>query len=68
MGFTFFSYHLPISIFGIVDASRDKNFCYIADKLQAGPKSGNMTLNYIIEYVFELPTLLYHNTIFIIFN
>jgi hypothetical protein len=50
VGFTFFSYHLPITIFGIVDASREKNYCYLTDKLQSGSKSGNVTLNYIIRY------------------
>jgi hypothetical protein len=50
VGFTFFSYHLPITIFGVVDASREKNYCYLTDKLQSGSKSGNVTLNYLLRY------------------
>lgn len=50
VSFTFFSYHLSISIFGIVDATRQQNYVYIADKLQ-GSKSGNYTVNYVIQYV-----------------
>ncbi len=51
VGFSFFSYHLPISIFGIVDVTRDKKYVYITDKYQGGSKSGNHTSNYMIQYV-----------------
>jgi len=49
---------LPVTIFGIVDASREKNYCYLADKLQAGPKSGNTTLNYLIRYLYALHSVI----------
>ena len=51
VGFSFFSYHLPISIFGLIDVTRGKKYVYITDKYQAGSKSGNHTCNFIIQYV-----------------
>lgn len=49
VSFTFFSYHLALTICGIVDATRGKNFVYLTDKLQAGAKSGNHTSNYMTQ-------------------
>lgn len=56
VSFTFFSYHLAIGIFGIVDTSRDKKYVYLFDKLQAGAKSGNHTINFLLQYVAILET------------
>jgi len=38
---------LSIGIFGIVDASKNKDYIYLFDKLQAGAKSENHTVNFI---------------------
>lgn len=51
VSFSFFSYHLPISIFGLVDVTRNKKYVYLTDKYQAGSKSGNHTSNFILQYV-----------------
>lgn len=53
VSFSFFSYHLPISIFGIVDETRNKKFIYLADKLQAGAKSSDHTITYFYQYVIS---------------
>ena len=44
VSFTYFSYHLSMVIFGIVEPATKKNFVYITDKLQAGSKDGNHTV------------------------
>ena len=49
VSFSFFSYHLALSIFRIVNATFGKKCVYIADKLQAGAKSGNHTINYLLQ-------------------
>ena len=49
VSFSFFSYHLALSVFGIVNATFGKKCVYIADKLQAGLKSGNHTINYLLQ-------------------
>jgi hypothetical protein len=54
VSFSFFSYHLAISIFGIVDATREKKYIYLSDKLQAGAKSSDHTINYLYQYVLIL--------------
>lgn len=64
VSFSFFSYHVSVSIFGIVDASRKKNFIYLTDKLQAGSKRGNHTVNYLIQCVFQY--LLRTNTLLLL--
>lgn len=49
VSFSFFSYHLAISIFGVVDKTRGKNYVYLVDKLQAGPKNGDHTVSYLFQ-------------------
>ncbi len=55
VSFSFFSYHLGISIFGLIDATREKNYLYFTDKLQAGAKNSDHTISYIYQYV-----IIYH--------
>lgn len=49
VGFEFFMYHLSLGVFGIVDATQQLKYGYITDKLQAGAKDGNHTINYITQ-------------------
>ena len=49
VAFTYFSYHISVSIFGVVDLSRNKKYAYITDKYQFGSKSANHTVNYLVE-------------------
>lgn len=49
VSFAFFSYHIAVSIFGIVDKTRNKNYLYLADKLQAGAKNSDHTISYFYQ-------------------
>lgn len=53
VSFSFFSYHLAITIFGIIDATRDKKYIYLTDKLQAGSKNSDHTITYLYQYVLS---------------
>jgi hypothetical protein len=50
VSFSYFSYHLSVSIFGIVDVTRDKKYIYITDKMQGGSKNSDHTISYFYQY------------------
>ncbi len=62
VSFSFFSYHLNISIFGLIDTIRKKNYLYFTDKLQAGVKNND----YIISYLYQYVIIYYYNIILLI--
>jgi len=50
VSFEYFSYHLGVSICGIQTSIGGRHF-YLTDKLQAGAKTSNHSLNYLRQYV-----------------
>ena len=51
VAFEYYAFHVSVTICGIVDVVTDKKIVYLADKLQAGSKNGNHTINYLYQYV-----------------
>lgn len=47
---------MPISIFGAVDETRQKNYAYLSDKQQAGSKNSDHTISYLYQYVVFIYT------------
>ena len=57
-GSAYYAFKQKIQIFEIMEPTAPKKNIYLCDKENSGPKSGNLAVNFLMQYVFAIrPTV-----------